>query len=592
MPGSQVAPGAAPGMDRHAEEPVRPSSTATVLGRAWGRPLWVHAFCLAVLLAVVVPFLRLDGSFTIDEGAYAVQARDLDRGGWAFDYVGEAVDPDGRWLPLYNPTRGPDEWFAYVKQPAYPVALLLATRLAGDVAGLYVLAMLGALGVAVTAWLLAAEVDPRASRGAFWLAAGGPVAVHSYLVWAHAPSAALAGFATLAGLRLGKRFHPLWAGLLLLCVAAGVLLRAEGVLFAGALALGLLLVGLRDRPWIVRAGIPAACAALAGATLLLEAGWRSAIVRTSSSFQRLRGDDASPLTAGGGAAAWRRWAGGRLEGAWSSLLQGSLGDRRGALLVAPALVLLVFAAWVAHRRRGSWRRDVGVAVAAATTLYALRLRRGGIQPMTGMFAAWPAALWGLTLLPRQAVRVAKPLAVVAGTFALGVVATQYSFGGGREWGGRFFFPMLAPVAVLACLGLRHLSDSWGRGRGVVVAVVVVLTLLPTLTGLSTLREARGQENAIVDEVVSGRPDVVVTHVLGLPPFAWKTHPEVGWMSTPPEELQEATTRLREAGVGEVTVMAPGGMLPSDLTSYPVVQDVTGPEARKRGWRTFRLSASR
>lgn len=564
---------------------------ATILRRAWGRPLWFHAASLAVLLTAAAPLLRLSDAFTIDEGAYAVQVRDLDQGRWEFDYRAEAADPEGRWLPLYNPERGARHWYAYVKQPAYPAALWAVTRVAGDVVGLHLLAMLGALGVAVATWLLAGEIDPGASRGAFWLAASGPVAVNAYVVWAHAPSAAVAGFAMLAGVRLRNRFRPLWAVVLLLCVGVGVLLRAEGLLFAVALGLGLLVVGFKALPRALRVGVPACCALGAAGTLLLESRWRSAIVGSAYRVQGLRGDDASPVVAGGGSAAWRRWAGGRLQGAWNSLFQGSMGDPLGAVLVAAALVVLVFVAWVVHRRREGWRREAGVALGAATALYALRMVLALKQPMTGMFAAWPAAMVGLVLLPRQGLRVARPLVVVVGLFALAVLATQYRIGGGREWGGRFLFPVLAPVAVLACMGLRHLLRSLDGERTWVAGLVGALVLVPTFTGLSLLRTDRGQAAAIIQEVTSDKPSLVMTYVTGLPPFAWKRYPEVAWMVVQPEEFEEATTRLQEAGVASVTILGPDTLSPVDLAAYPVVEDVTGAEARRRGWRTFRLSAT-
>ncbi|MEO7836692.1 MAG: hypothetical protein ABIS21_03495, partial [Acidimicrobiales bacterium] len=83
MPGSQRA--------------RRTQGAATILW-AWGCPLWFHAASLALLLTVAAPLLRLSDAFTIDEGAYAVQVRDLDQGRWEFDYRAEAADPEGRWL--------------------------------------------------------------------------------------------------------------------------------------------------------------------------------------------------------------------------------------------------------------------------------------------------------------------------------------------------------------------------------------------------------------------------------------------------------------------------------------------------------------
>ena len=75
----------------------------------------------------------------------------------------------------------------------------------GRTFGLHLLNLLGVVGAAVAAWLLAGELDPRLRRPAFWLAAGGPVLVNGFLVWAHAPSAALAGLALVAAARIVRR---------------------------------------------------------------------------------------------------------------------------------------------------------------------------------------------------------------------------------------------------------------------------------------------------------------------------------------------------------------------------------------------------
>ncbi|MGH9177726.1 MAG: hypothetical protein ACRD0N_04130 [Acidimicrobiales bacterium] len=559
--------------------------------RAWLLPLWAHCLAFAGLLVVVAPLLRIDEAFTIDEGAYGIQVRALDRGGWAYEYAGEEVDSELEWLPLYNPTRGEDGAYPYVKHPFYPVAQLGASRLVGDVVGVHLWALLGALGVAVAAWLVAGEIEPSARRAAFWVAAAAPVLVNAYIVWAHAPSAALAGFAVLAGLRAARALQWRWALLLAACLGVGVLIRAEMLLFALALA-GAMAVGLWRRGLAWAAGVPVLCAAAGAGAVLVESRWRRSIVGRSSSVAGFRGEDGSPFAGSGGLSSLTRWVEGRAEGAWNSLFQGSLGEQRAALLVAGGMVMVLFGAWVARRRRPNWQRDTLVAMAVATLLYALRLRSDATQPITGFLAAWPLALLGLVLVPREHLRKAHVLVVSVGLFSLAVLATQYRIGGGREWGGRFFFPMVVPVAVLACLGLRHGLASARADRAAWKALAglgVLLAVLPTVAGFRVLHTSRTQVGAILREVAGGEPTLIMTHVSGLPPFAWQEYPEVGWLAVPPREFAEVAARLRAAGVEDLLLLGPKTTEPTDVPTY-TAEDVTGPEADRRGWRTFRLRA--
>ena len=531
--------------------------------------------------------LGLNDAFTIDEGAYGVQVRALDRGHWEFDYRAEAVDREGRWLPLYRPEQSARGWFPYVKHPAYPAALLAATRVVGDVLGLYLWTAIGALGVAVAAWLLAAELDARLGRGAFWLAASGPVMVNAYVIWAHAPSAALAGFATLGAVRLVRGGTGLYAAVVALLVSAGVLLRSEGLLFAVALALAVFVVGLEGRSTLARIGAPGLWLAAAAGAALAEQRWLDSIMGTNAPVQGFRGENATPFAQDGSGVF--EWARGRVEGGWHSLLQGSFDDRTSLVLVTAALVLVAYGALAARRRRLGWERDAGLALTGAAGLYAVRFFTGPGEPITGLFAAWPVALLGLALLPARWSRAEKLLLAVVVLFSLAVLATQYRIGGGREWGGRFFFPVLVPLAVLAWSGLRPRLVDRGRTSMRMGALVCALAVVPTALGLVVVGRTRAASGAVVDEIAAARPDLVLTHVRGLPPFAWRTYPEIGWMVAPPGELREATSRLRNGGVDGVTVVGPRSLSLSDLGSYDTAEDITGPEVRRRGWRVLRLS---
>ena len=239
--------------------------------RLWQAPLWAHVAALGVLLVLLFPLMRPASSFTSDEGAYALQVKALEHGSWAYDYRAAPLDPQGRAFPVILSDGGPSGYYPYVRHPAYPLLLDAATRLVGWTVGLHLVNLLGVLGAAAAAWLLAGELDARLRRPAFWLMAGGPVLVNGFIIWAHAPSAALGGFALVGAARVARRgITPALAVGTAAAVVGSVLLRSEGLLLAVALAIVLAAVRLertrRPGPGVAAFGLvagPAAIAALA-----------------------------------------------------------------------------------------------------------------------------------------------------------------------------------------------------------------------------------------------------------------------------------------------------------------------------------------
>lgn len=579
-----------------------PNGPGAVLLRWWHLPLLVHALLLVAVLAAIAPFLHLQDTYTSDEGAYAIQVRDLDDGQWEYRYAAERYDPEGRWFPLANSSHSDRGWFAYVQHPAYPVTLLAATRVGGRVVGLHLPAMAGAVGVAVAAWLLMAEIEAAAwaRRAAFWLAASGPVAIHAYILWAHTLSAAVAGLTLVAAVRLTRAVRPLPLAGLAVGSAAGVLLRSEGQLFAVALAGGIALVGLRGRPWLHRAGVAAVCLGSAALAAAAEHRWMAAVLGQTSPLRGARDRVAAPgatAPTGGGPA---DWLGGRIEGAFHTLVAGADAEPRETAIVLAALVMVGYASWCFRRRRAGWERDVTVGLVAAAGLYVVRALSSQSEAMTGLLAAWPLALIGLAALPRLAAlpqpmaRAMRLLIAVIGLLVVAVLATQYRIGGGLEWGGRFLSPALAPLAVVACVGLRRfvvdLSPSPRGRRLALVGALTALAVLPPAIGLVLLEDQRSLAGSLIDEVTTGGSQLIMTDEVPLPRAAWRTHPEVGWMLVPQGELGQAAARLHAGGARRVTALVPARIRRSDVAAFPSVKDVTGPVARSLGRRTLELSA--
>ena len=557
----------------------RPSSAPApvqegIARRAWGVPLWGHALAFAVLLVALAPLMHLGTTFTSDEGAYALQARTLADGTWGYEYKAEGLDPERRWMPLLKADVSDDAIYPYARHPAFPRALQAAVAVFGEPVGLYAWSVLGALLLAVACWLLAAEVAPGAERAAFWVGAAGPVAVNAYLVWGHALSAAVGGLAVVAAVRFLRRGpSAATCAWLAASLVAGALLRSEGLLFAVAVGIGLAVAVARSRG-AVRGAVAGAVAVVpVGAAVAIETAWQ----------RGLFGAGYSQVT---GRRSAESFLAGRVRGAWHELLAGAVGDQTAALFVLVAVALVV---WAAAVRRREPTMAV-VAVAAAAALYAVRLIVQDEEPVTGLLAAWPVALLGLALVPRRRL-LEPPVALVAATtalFAAAVLATQYAEGGGWEWGGRFFSPALAPLAVLAVVGLR----AGGLDRRA-LAALAALTVLPVVLGLGVLVGVRSSSGPFFDEVerVASAAPLAVTTIEHLPRALWEPDDRIAWMMAPEDDLGLLLDDLADQDVPELVLVTSAGVDRAAVGErFVVADDLSGPAVRARGRAILRLVA--
>ena len=110
----------------------------------------------------------------------------------------------------------------------------------------------------------------RCAAWAFWLAAASPVLANAWIIWAHAPSALAGGLLVLATMR--ARCSPSWLLGVAGAAALGVLLRSEGILWALAVAVAVLLFG-RDRraAWTSVSIVGATGIAIVGERLWIDA---------------------------------------------------------------------------------------------------------------------------------------------------------------------------------------------------------------------------------------------------------------------------------------------------------------------------------
>ena len=407
-------------------------------------PLWAHVLALCVLLVAASWFVGVDGIVTVDEGSYSTQARAVAEGSWNVPWRFEAIDPTGEWYPFPGSSVGPRGFFPYARQPLF-VTVLAGGWMAAGSFGMHLAPLAGYVLACLAAALVAGWAGPGARRWSFWICAASPLLVDGWILWGHSLVAAVAGFGLVALVARtdGARGRGWEVAALAGAACAGViasLLRADGAL----VCLGLVAVaGCRWWPTGRWRALGAAAAVLLPSVgaLLLQRIWIAAIVG---------GDGGAILSDRTGGSSW---IGGRIKGAWYSLLEPVLRPARNdaALVVlgVAAVVLAGWAGWQLRDARGDATRRVVIALAVASLLTVGRLVLNDDELITGLFPAWPAAAFIVGALVRSRLPTqARLLVVYAAVVAIGIIATQYPDGGSLQWGGRFFSGLVVPLAAL------------------------------------------------------------------------------------------------------------------------------------------------
>jgi hypothetical protein len=541
----------------------------------WAGSLAVHLLAYVVLLVALMAVGPI-GSWTSDDGTYAIQAMTLERtGGWELQHPLEEADPTGAHFSFQGFEQGVEGWYLYVKHPAWIMVLSVAYRLGGP-AGLFVPCLLGAVGAAAAAWCVAGLGGRRLSIPAFWLVGLGPIGAQSTALWAHAPSAALAGWATYAAVAIVHRGPSLRrAAGLTVALSAGVLVRSEVPIFAIAL-----LAALGGYGWLRRGegrskgmlrAVALPCFAVT-AVVMAELRWVAIVAPGAASGLTPRSDN-EPIG----------WVAGRIHGAASSLLLSWL-EPGSVLLGLAGVALLVLAGRSLFQEStgqpsGSAEADGAVGEGAPPHRMpspGMMLAAGGLMvlavhnviylrlPIAGLAPAWPLAVVGLAAWRWTAAPAAeRVMAVAAGLFSLAVLATQYAAGGGLDWGGRFFACLAVPLAVLAVGAFDRLSAARvGSGRPVrrpvLIAAVVLGLVLPAGAAVVTTESLRHTHAGIADRVVATDATAVVSLVPAINRLSWRTAPEIRWVTAvDAEDVRVVLDDLARLGERRVLVLGEG-----------------------------------
>jgi hypothetical protein len=540
--------------------------------RLWGAPLWAHLLALLIVLLAITWWVGTDASFSIDEPAAIAQGQRLANGdGWQLPEALPSIDPSGRWPYIVRSDTGPEGVVIYGKHPLYPLVLAVADRADGQ-AGMVVVSVLGALAASLVGALLARRLDASLDRPTLWLLGlGSPLLFDSQIVIAHTLGAACTGGAALAVAVLLDRWCWRWTLVAVVLAGLACSLRTEAIVFAIALAIYAGFRALADRSWRW-AATAVGLLGTAGAAALIDRlvlGHLIGAVTTvydtgpeSSSFLEGR---ISALTT-------------MLVAPGESWPYATLVALTGTMVVAAALGLVL-----RLRPGGTLLGRVAAAAMVAGAVIPLLGYRMGIVP--GLLAAVPALIVGLLVIDRVVLRppLARMLAAVTGVFAFGIALSQYSHGGGIEWGARFValaLPLLAPLVVWSfwCAQQRIGREVTGPAIAACLAATLSLSLFSVVVVASfhdgtrqftqSLRAAVAQVQG-PDLGSDDRRPVVVTDWYVVGRITAGTGPEVRGLTVldPTSDLPEITRRLADAGVDQFVF----------VVDDPVEVDLLGPE---------------
>lgn len=432
---------------------------------------WIfHLIAGALVLAGASLYVGVDGYFFIDEAAMYAQLEVMDGGRWALPRPFADDDFGAQHVPMANAYVTEDGFAPFVGHPLHMIMAFALHHVVGDVA-LRLLSALGVLGAAAGAAALAGRRSPPTAVVAFWLTLlATPLLFHSQLVLAHGPGAALAAALVLAMTSISN--VPLRIASVSAITATGVLFRSEFLLFAAAVALVYGAEAIRRRRPVdfATAGFVAVSTVV---TYRLEPRLLEALVGGEARSRAL------PSTSGA-----REGLVEVLVGARRSLLDigGSSSDvfSRLTLLVAVVLSLVGVVAMLARvPDRGLVRfASFGALAAAALHLTDAHLVRGALWAVPVLVLLLPVLLQRVPISELETRR----LWAVA-VFALLVIVTQYSGGGGPEWGWRYSaiaIPVLAPTLARAFVSLWQRAPVVPRGATAALAATFVLVTVSSL----------------------------------------------------------------------------------------------------------------
>lgn len=577
---------------------------------ASNRSIWwsvsVHSLGLFIVLVALLPFVTTDAVWTSDEGALLYQAQHVAQGnGWEVPHPLPEADPPGTQFPIELTVRGVNGgYLPYSRHAALVWTAAIIHSLFGY-AGLLVMSIVGTVGAASAAAKLGDLLDPYPSRSnrlgiaALWCTGvGTPMLFNSYIAWAHTLVAALLSWAFVlliksqgsplantsnhngADSTAGKNrvaVAPIFVSVGLIFTAC--LLRTEAVL--GGIAIGLALLAVsktmfylprdsapskRRWPYLRLSGVAALVAAAAGLITDKLLNPPNTGPLKPASFDEVYG-----------------LLDGRLAGFYQTWIRPTTDTGVVSLLFLLGATLILVSGYLARQYRASNQAPPLSPQSSGPAVFAIAggvLFAGGVALLSyqghgqvdlpsvlvpGLLVACPGLFAGLALTNKKDFQ--NPILIAAlltcGLFWLAVLATQYRFGGGAEWGGRYFsatLPLVVPVAVRNCWAIIKQRTS-------IVPVLLVAALVGTqvLLGsisVSRIRVSRSQVAYISEQVEEaersmigdGKP-VFVTTVPPAGRWMWSHLDSTRWLWVEPEDLTSTMERLADLGFERIALVS-------------------------------------
>ncbi len=477
------------------------------------RRFWISAGMLLALLCTLSFVMNNGAVALVDEGLYSAQAAALaETGGWTTERPLVAVDPDGEHEPFLGSAVIGSNVVAYANHPLYPTLLAPLYRLGGYQALLLVSAV-GTWMAALAAGLIAGHLDPRSRTATLWFTGvGTPLLFSSLVVMAHSIAAAAAGLLALATIsawkaaqEAGRRRFIAWSAIALTSSAALVMVRSEGALVIGGIAITGSALGIHFRARdfdLARIGLAIATGAVGMGAYFLDGRWATSITNGAVGASGSSGRITDPLAQ-----------------AWTSLLRPWANDNRFASPSMALVAVLIVLAPLSYRLLPK-RPSIPIALLVAAAVASLARQVESPDLVSGLLPAAPVVTIGLLLLQWQRAK-ETPFALLLGTSAIasiGVLWLSYGEGGGTEWGGRFFhvlLPLLTPVAVATLLDRSaHLNVAL-RVAG--ASALAILTASVSVVAVRSVADQRRMNLDVIDGIESvsrsvptGTPVVLAT----------------------------------------------------------------------------------
>ena len=543
----------------------RPYGRGLKVKRLANASLFEHWCALAALLVALVWVAGGSSGavWTSDEGAILFQAVGAADGVWEFENPLPEIDVEGTRFPLtLTKIQEDGDYLVLAKHTVF-------TRMVGSVylsgAGylgtLSLIVLCGAFAALGTA-RLAGLFDPVAAKPALWLVGLSPIVMNSYMVWGHAPAAAMtawASFFLVKWIRGGSVGHLVGFAVFL---PAAQMIRSEATLFGIAIFLSLAVAGLVAKN---RRTIEAAVAAL----VVVPGAF---LVDKLLAFEHVGNATGTSANLFNGVA-------GRLQGfgwTWFSTSIHAADQRPGIALSALGVLAAGF-----FLRKGESLLSLSLA-GLAFVLAAVTPFISGPTSIPGIVMAFPVLFF--VFVAAEGVSFGyeeRILALAAVLFGGGVLLTQYAVGGGGEWGWRYTAVGMPLALALAGRPLHGLLTSDNKARRLVTCLCLAAAAATCLQGVVSFGQSRTfvadyQEQLDAFLAASDATDApLVTTIEPLGRYDWEAAQDGAWLTVRPEDMPLIVERLDASSIERFVVvttpdeagvmsLAPPGQVPETI----------------------------